>query len=214
MENKYLKAKSFKMFIQTQKQLVKQANEFIDKSGIELCGVNRNVEIHTYGVKSFYRLADTLRVTIMKESGYNDNNIQLYFYYEGAKVFCIASKSDSQVRRFDYIANTYRDEFAKLFLETDDKEKAFLKLKDKHKNDRCDYLKYFRCCADLQKYLKRHSSQRYDSKEDIESRYLGYKNNFEPIEEGSMTWKEAERKRPNEDYFYPLSFHKWCKANY
>lgn len=214
MKDKYLKVKAFKMFIQTQKQAARQAREFVSKSGIDLCGINENFEVHIYGGKSFYRLANTLHMTIMKESGYDSSNVKLYFYYEGVKVFCIVSKSDNQIRNYDYMANVYREEFAKIFLETEDKEEAFLKLKDQRKYKEYDNFKNFRCYGDLQKYLKRHSSIRYDSREDLESQYLGYKNSFEPIEEGSMSWKEAERKRPNGDYFYPMSFQKWFKANY
>lgn len=212
MENKYLKAKEFKLFIQKQKQMLKQSKEFIDKSGIELCGINDYYEVHIYGAKSFYRLSKLLRLTPMKENAYSENNIRLYFYYEGIKVFCIASKSDDI--RYEYMAKSYKEDFAKIFLETEDKELAFQKLKEQNKNSRDETLKYLSCYADFQKYLKRHSNQRYDSKENIESKYLGYKNNFEPLEDESMSWQEARRKRPNEDYYLPLSFRQWYKANY
>ena len=212
MENKYLKAKEFKLFIQKQKQMLKQSKEFIDKSGIELCGTNDYYEVHVYGAKSFYHLSKLLRLTPMKENAYSENNIQLYFYYEGIKVFCITSKLDGI--RYDYMAKSYKEDFAKIFLETEDKELAFQKLKEQNKTSRDETLKHLSCYTDFQKYLKRHSNQRYDSKENIESKYLGYKNNFEPLEDESMSWEEVRRKRPNKDYYLPLSFSQWYKANY
>lgn len=215
MENKYLKAKEFKLFIQKQKQMLKQSKEFIDKSGIELCGTNDYYQVHVYGAKSFYRLSKMLRLTPMETSGYGEGQFELYFYYEGIKIFCLTSKSNHKSRRYDYMANIYREEFAKLFVETEDKEVAFQKLKEMREKKEYEDIKYLSCYADFQKYLRRHSNQRYDSKENIESKYLGYKNNFEPLnDDESMTWTEAKRRRPNGDYYIPLSFSQWYKANY
>lgn len=65
---------------------------------------------------------------------------------------------------------------------------------------------------DFEKYLNRHKSKQ-ESYESKYNKYLDYKKNFEPLEKGT-SWKEAEKERPYEDYFIPMTFKQWNKAHY
>lgn len=213
MKERYLKARAFKIFVQKQKELTKQRNEFKNISGIELCGYKDKTEIHIYGKKSFDELAKTLNIIPTIDKNWSNNGAQSYFYYEGIKVFVLHSK-DITSEKFNYTVNQYRKEFAEILLDEDDKEKAFIMLQEKYKNDKYSKLKYLHGYEDFKKLLNRHSSKRnYESKESIESKYLSYKNNFEEIDE-DLSYKEARRIRPNEDWYHPLSFQQWYKINY
>lgn len=212
MKNKYVKLKQLKIALQMYKTSIKKLNDCKNTWGIY--GESTNLQMSK---NSFFRLCRLLRIEPIINSGWSSEyKYHAHIYFEGISIICIYNDNSNAFNK--YGLRELEKRFKELFFDTEDKETSFQVLKKevletydkKYKSKQPIY--WIKSYKDFEKYLNRHKSKQ-ESYESKYNKYLDYKKNFEPLEEGT-SWKEAEKERPHEDYFVPMTFKQWNKAHY
>lgn len=212
--HKYLKLKQLRIGIQT----MKVAEQHI--KNCDLCYGYETTQI-AMNKGNFFRVAKALRIEPIIEDRHDSTyRYHASFYYEGVTVYCIYHYPiDEPIVKQDWYSDQLNAKFKEYFFETEDKNQAFLKLKEyvlanlnsmaKPEKQPIYWMKSYQ---EFEKYLKRHNtlSEPYESRY---NKYLYYKQNFEPLDE-DVSYQDANRLRPEQDWTCPMTFRQWNKANY
>ena len=210
MKHKYMKIKQLKIAIQMERAAKRKYAE---------CGL-----IYGYGnysgvalnKKEFFGVAKALHIEPIIKSNYSpDYKYHAHFILEGREIYSIYNEEPE----FKYVL--YRDlerKYKELYFDSNDKQVAFERLKEIELEKRANKYKskqpiyWMKGYSDFERYLERHKVKQ-ESYASRYNKYLEYKKNFEPLDD-DLSYREAERIRPNNDWSIPLSFKQWNKANY
>ena len=210
MKHKYLRIKQLKIAIQMDRASKRKYAE---------CGLvygynNYNsVAMHK---KEFFAVAKALHINPIINNNYSsDYKYHAHFILEGREIYSIYN--DTQEFKYDSYQDLER-KYKELYFECNDRQTAFEKLKqielekinDKYKTKRPLY--WIKNYSDFEKYLDRHKTK-FESNASRYNKYLEYKNNFKPLDD-DVSYDEAERIRPNNDWYIPLSLKQWIKVNF
>ena len=212
MKNKYTKLKRLKIAIQMYKTSINKLNDC--KNTWSIYGESTNLQMNK---NSFFRLCKLLRIEPIIDSNWSSSyKYHAHIYFEGIIISCIYNDNSDPYNK--YGLKELEKRFKELFFDTEDKESSFQMLREevleaynkKYKTKQPIY--WMKSYKDFEKYLNRHK-RKQESYESKYNKYLDYKKNFEPLEEDT-SWEDAEKERPNEDYFVPMTFKQWNKAHY
>lgn len=215
-KNRYTKLKQLKIGLQT----MRCAWDHLDRSG--LCyGYDYDKTI-AMEPDDFFRVVKSLHmepVIEARDSPYY--RYQASFYYEGFCIYCVYDE-DRDADQTSRYAKKLMAKFKEYFFETEDKECAFLQLREyelgrnleqKYPTDPENLPIYWmKSYHDLERYFRRHSSTS-ESYESRYSKYMHYREHFEALDD-ETTWNDTNRLHPYGDWNRPLTFRAWNKANY
>lgn len=210
MKEKYMKIKQLKIGIQMNKAAMKKLDE---------CGFvygHRSLDNIAMHKVDFFNIAKALHIApIIVENYSSDYKYHAHFIFEGKEIYCIYNEPETFNK---WGLKKLENRFKEVFFETEDRELAFQKLKeevllsydDKYKSKHPIF--WMQSNKDFEKYLNRHKREN-ESYESRYCKYLKYRDDYEPLDDG-ISYRDAKRMRPNDDWFFPMSFKQWNKANY
>jgi hypothetical protein len=210
MENRILKAKQIKKVLQMRTNVKKE----MVKLNIGMCE-EKNYRSMQVSDEELRMLSRIFNLPIIKAKDYDHYTGEIYI--EGVRIYSYKYDFDYS-KKLDWTTSRLKKRLKELFFETEDKIKAFEKMKEEEKElcetnytgEKYSWINKYKTLEEFERHLNRAEKKTY---EQIWQEYLSYKTHWEKCDE-DVTYGNYDKLRPMHDYYSPATFKEWYKFKY